>query len=101
MYDDEGRGEREGEGGGEARRAGEEPSGDGALEKLSPNTLLDSLTYKRPPNEGGTNSKNQRRKPDRERAREIEHKGMEVRIRRKGFLGFLERGEEGMGRRGT
>ncbi len=59
-------------------------------------TWLDSRAYKRPPNEGGTNSKNQRRKPDREREREIEHKGMEVRIRRKGFLGFLERGEEGV-----
>jgi len=34
MYDDEGQGER---GGGGEARAGEEPSGDGALEKLSPN----------------------------------------------------------------
>ncbi len=31
-------------------------------------TLLDSLSYKRPPNEGGTNSKIQRRKPNRERS---------------------------------
>jgi hypothetical protein len=55
-------------------------------------TLLDSFAYKRPPNEGGSNSKIQRRKPDRERSN---ISGWKLEYEERVFWGFWKGGGGG------